>query len=313
MVQPAFDPRSYAAYTLVVAMLAAELAAVLLTDFRLSAGAFLPLFGVFMWMAMSGLLARRYGHPRMALFLEALSLPTLLGGLTSAGTSLLAAVSGPFVDHALSAADAAIGFDWLALFRFYQGHDWVTDLSRCAYTSFFLQLAVLPCLMVYRDQRALGWSFITAWALASLMTVCAFPFFPAYGPYILHGIVPGDLPHLYRTFPWEFGPSISGLRSGAIRDLGHGIGGLVSLPSFHGAAAVILGVTWLRQGAWAPPLVILNIAMFLASFVSGAHYLVDMLAGAAVGVVALIIAHLFVGRRKATLWRSSTHGSAKWV
>lgn len=295
--QPAFDPRSYIVYAIVATMLAAELAAIALTDFRLSAGAFLPLFGIFLWMAMSGLLARRYGHPRIALFLEVLSLPTLLGGLTAAGSSLLAAISGPFVDHALSAADAAIGFDWLALFRFYQRHDWVTDLSRVAYTSLFLQLAVLPCLMVYREQRSLAWTFVTAWALASLMAVCAFPFFPAFGPYLLHGIEPGDLPRLYRTFPWEFGPSISGLRSGAIRDLGHGTGGLISLPSFHGAAAFILGICWLRQGVRATALVLLNIAMFFASLVSGAHYLVDMLGGAALGVIALILAHRFVERR----------------
>lgn len=63
--------------------------------------------------------------------------------------------------------------------------------------------------------------------------------------------------------------------------------GLVSMPSFHAAAAVILGWVSLYLGWLRIPLVLLNVAMLLSTIISGSHYLVDLIAGAALAVMAI--------------------------
>jgi membrane-associated phospholipid phosphatase len=69
----------------------------------------------------------------------------------------------------------------------------------------------------------------------------------------------------------------------------HHLTGLVSFPSYHAVLAVMLvrafrGYGWITGAA-----VAMNIAVIISALVPGGHYLVDLIAGVAVAIVAIIV------------------------
>jgi membrane-associated phospholipid phosphatase len=81
------------------------------------------------------------------------------------------------------------------------------------------------------------------------------------------------------------------VREGALRALDSGtLGGIITFPSFHAAAAVLYlwafwSVWWMR-----PIALITNVGMLLATPIGGGHYFVDVLAGVGVAVLAIAAA-----------------------
>src|SRR3546814_12195667 len=89
------------------------------------------------------------------------------------------------------------------------------------------------------------------------------------------------------------------LRSGALRTLGsESLTGIITFPSFHAAAAVLLGWGFASFGRLGWPLVALNALMFVSAIVGGGHYLVDLIAGAAVALIGLWLAARLIDRPK---------------
>jgi len=88
---------------------------------------------------------------------------------------------------------------------------------------------------------------------------------------------------------WQAGV-IPALRAHQVHvvDLGH-LRGLVSAPSFHTAAAVLFIHTAWRSRDLRWPVLGINLAMLLATPVEGTHYLTDMILGAAVAAVAILL------------------------
>lgn len=284
------DPRSRPLYAIMLAAIAIELAVLSLSDFTVTLNVIVKIFFLLIWVAIAGLAIRRYGSPKIGGMLEAFALPPIVGALTAVSTVFLTTVSYPFADQMLADADKAIGFDWLSLFAVYRDYPMVVYLSDWAYSSIYLQLSVVAVSLFVVDRSQRGWEFMTAWALASLITVLIYPFFPASGPYLHFGVTPQDIPHFDVDFPWTTGDTITAIRDGSLRDLAKAMTGLVSFPSFHFAAAVlfawaILPVRWLRV-----PIVLLNIAMGFATIIIGSHYLVDLFAGAVVAALAIYAA-----------------------
>lgn len=286
---------------MVAAAALAEMAIILLSDFTFGKPVYFQMFASFAAVMCSGLLARRYGMARVGTALETLVLPLLAGAMISTGTFMTTAIARPFADTWLVAADQALGFDWRALFSVYQEHPRLVALSRYAYTSMFIQLPLIPLALVVLRREDRAWTFATAWAVAGAVCAAIHPFFPAAGPYVTFGIKPDDLPGLLRHFPWTTGPMIESIRSGELREITAAMGGLVSFPSFHAAAAIML--------AWAAaplrwigiPLMVLNVAMWCSTIISGSHYFVDILAGSVLAIAAIAIAKRLtdVGRRLA--------------
>ncbi len=288
------DPRSRPLYVLILGAAAIELAVLYLSDFTMSANVILKMFVLLVGIALAGLIIRRYGNPKIAGMLEAFALPPIVGALTAVSTVFLTTVSFPFADDMLSGLDQMLGFNWLTLFAVYQKYPAVLYLSDWAYSSIYLQLSVIAVALFWTDRASRGWTFMTAWALASLITVLIYPFFPAAGPYLQYGITPQDIPGFDVEFPWNTGPTIDAIRDGSIRDLAKAMAGLVSFPSFHFAAAVLfawaaLPLRWLRY-----PFILLNVAMGFATIIIGSHYLVDLFGGAVVAVTAIWLATIAV-------------------
>lgn len=296
------DRRSLVIHGMITFIVALELAYFAFSDFYLGAYTLGSLYTM-LWAAIFfALYLRRRHFTRMALFLEAFALPAIAGGLAVIATTFLAAESFPFVDQALNAADRALGFDFLALLQIYRDNPDLTVASQRIYISLNVQSIAVPMVLaLWRRDDAL-WTYLTAWYLALFTAVAIFPFAPAAGPYVLHGVQEDVFGSLQRFFPWKTGPTIEALRDGTMRDIGEAARGLVSIPSFHAIAGVLfIMATW--QFKWLRwPMLVLNVLMICSVIITGSHYLID----AITGVIAALAAWWISGRIVARLGRENS-------
>ena len=134
-------------------------------------------------------------------------------------------------------------------------------------------------------RRAEARLFIAAFWLAAILALLAFELVPAVGPlaFLYHrhiGYMPASALYQAELIPL--------LRHHAVHEIDMGaLHGLVCAPSFHTTSAVLyIWAAWpIRRLRW--PVALTNVAMLLATPVEGTHYFADMIAGAAVALLAL--------------------------
>jgi len=121
--------------------------------------------------------------------------------------------------------------------------------------------------------------------ITGLLTSAGVILFPALGPYNTFHAGPPD----------SFVPVMKHIKSG--KDLNFALNqmtGVVSFPSFHTAMALSYIWGFRRTGALGWAIAALNLTMLLAIPYFGGHYLVDMIAGAGVMVVSLVLTRLWL-------------------
>ena len=293
---PILDPRSRVIYGILVVIVVLESLYFAFSDFYLGAYALGSIYTM-IWLAiLFAFYLRRRHFTRIALIFEAFALPGIAGGLAVIATTFLAAESFPFVDKALNAADRALGFDFPSLLQIYRDNPDLTIASQRIYITFGVQSIAVPVLLAVCGRAERLWIYLTAWYLALFTAVAIFPFAPAAGPYVLHGVQEDVFGALQRFYPWKTGPTIEALRNGSMRDIGEAARGLVSIPSFHAIAGVLfIAATW--QFKWLKwPMLVLNILMIGTVIITGSHYLIDAIAGVATALAAWWIACRIVTR-----------------
>ncbi len=242
---------------------------------------------------------RRGGRERISTGLETIALLVVMAVALVGLQYPLAAVSGPMVDAALLRADRAMGFDWLAFARLF--HDpAVLDLLKRAYLSMSLQGALVLAVLSWRGDMTRAWQFATATFVLFLVSVLLFPIFPADGRFVLCGLRPPDIPVIGNFC--LYGPVLHHLKDGSLRVIDPSMAvGMVTFPSAHAAAGLLLiWAVWpirlLRL-----PFVILNIALCVGAIVIGSHYLIDIWGGAVVAAASIFAARKLVRSSPGTL------------
>lgn len=208
----------------------------------------------------------------------------ILSALTAA---LFATSARPYADAWLAAADRAIlpGFNWPATMVALERAPALLTVLTHAYGALQWEPLLLITLFCARGQDAAGWRLLAGWSIALLACVAAFPWFPAQGAYPFFGIAAERVPDVGVPIAWRVLPLIEGLRDGSIAVLDNmAIDGIITMPSFHAAGAVVLARAGWRAGGLRWPLTALNVAMIASAMPIGGHYLIDVLAGAAVGI-----------------------------
>jgi hypothetical protein len=225
-------------------------------------------------------IARALGLVRIALLTEYLC-------LSPAGTFALLVLSylamanaGAPVDSSLEAADHAMGFDWLALYHLLLPHPGLMSVMGALYNSILIQgiyCAVLLSLMERPGEMRALWRLTFT---ASFICCLAAMFFPALGPFQQfalesHGEFLPAMKHLLSKRDLVFTPSQ--------------LTGVICFPSLHTVLALAYpyGVRRIRPIFWL--LVAVNFLMLFTIPFFGGHYLSDMIAGAGVMLVAVII------------------------
>jgi PAP2 superfamily protein len=116
-------------------------------------------------------------------------------------------------------------------------------------------------------------------------------FVPAIGVYGALGLVASDFPNIVPQGYYDRLRDMPLLRDGSLRVLDlFQLAGVVTFPSFHAASAVLY-VWMLWPLRWLRPLNLLcNGAMLVATPIGGGHFFADVIAGAAIALVAISIA-----------------------
>jgi membrane-associated phospholipid phosphatase len=238
-----------------------------------------------------GLLARcAQPGSRLAAAIEGTALFAALCLLPSLASAALVKGGGDYIDPHLAALDGALFpyLDWRAmvlglpdfpilqqlLSRFYVALNWQAF--------FFLGVAFL-----IGRQRDMG-ALLNAWSIGLLLCILPFYWLPALGPYPYYGIGLEAVPGAQVGLPFQSPGKMEALRSGAMSAISHeSISGLVTIPSFHACGAVVFGWAFWRYRLLRWPMVAVNGLMFIAAVPIGGHYFVDVIAGGAVGALAV--------------------------
>ncbi|OAS26701.1 phosphatase PAP2 family protein [Methylobacterium platani] len=213
----------------------------------------------------------------------------LLAGLLAPLLSVVAASTNlPYRDEDLLALDAALfGFDWGHVVALAQTRSLLMEVLSHVYASLMQQLVILFALLLAAGRTARAQAFCLAWILTLAATIAIFPLVPALGGYLHHGVAQDDT-HVLVSAAWRHVDILGPARDGTLSALtGESLGGIVTFPSFHAAAAALLawGFWGLPVLRW--PALALNLAMLAATPVIGGHYLVDVVAGLVLAGLAL--------------------------
>lgn len=305
-----FDRRSFCTYLIVAAELLA--AAVLLPVFGFSltrsAAVALPLWAFLLCAA--AILLRRYGHVRFCTGMEATALIYGQGFAILFLLFPLTAISCPLADSRLASIDHALGFDWPGFARIFVGHDGAQQVLSFAYHSFNWQPVLIVVALCSINQVARCWQFVAAGTIAAAVTSMLYPFAPALGSFAYFHARAADFPALRAG--GEFGSVIQSIKAGTRTISPKLFQGLISFPSYHAASAVIFAWAMWPFRRMRLVFLSLNIVMCVAALVLGEHYLIDVIAGAAVGAVSVLAAKLLIREvSPVNVWLREDHSQAQ--
>ncbi len=202
---------------------------------------------------------------------------------------LASATATPLQDQTLAAVDELFRFDW-RYFHALMNRPIVSTVLVWSYHFIGPQL-----LMVYALHAAFGDAdkaieLNTLTAVSSVFVGWGMVFWPAAGAYSLYQTEPG-----YFTAAagmWHY-HELELLRSGEPFPLAiERAQGLTTFPSFHSALGIIVTYSlreWRRIFYVA---VLINTLMIISTIPEGGHYLIDVVAGIAIGVVAVAIVRM---------------------
>lgn len=207
--------------------------------------------------------------------------------------------SGDYIDPWLVAIDQTLFpfYDWKAVATTLPDYPTLYMVLNNSYNSLTWQPILFILITVgFGQVRDLS-VFITAWTLGLLGCILPFHWLPALSPLPYYGISQTDLPGHLTALPWRFVPVIEGMRNGTTPALDvESLTGMVTIPSFHACGATILLWAYWRHRVLRWPFVILNILMALAAVPVGSHYIIDIIAGVTVGVLAAMGAEVLTQR-----------------
>jgi membrane-associated phospholipid phosphatase len=189
----------------------------------------------------------------------------------------------PLADPWFAWFDAMLGFDWTAWFDFVHHHALLTRLLVFAYRTLALQLVITIFALPLSGMTQRTQEFLWASAIDLLITVVLAALLPAESAWVWHHAVEQVAPG-----PWQ---DFQAMRAGSLAMLDlQQLRGLVTFPSFHVSAAVLLA--WAARGTrFAFLSLVLNLLMIVSTLSEGGHYLADVVGGLAVAAVAIAAAH----------------------
>jgi membrane-associated phospholipid phosphatase len=206
-------------------------------------------------------------------------------------TYVLTSINLPLMDTSLLAWDRALGLDFRKYLNFVIDHPRFLSALAFGYTSITWQiLGIIVVLPLAGHYRRTG-EAICAFALALMVTTCISVLVPAIGVYGTLGLVVSDFPNFEPQGYYDTLRDVPLLRAGSLHALSLSqLVGVLTFPSFHAASALLYiwafwPVRWLSLF-----LVPCNVVMIASTPIGGGHYFVDVIAGMAVAVAAIIAA-----------------------
>jgi hypothetical protein len=216
--------------------------------------------------------------PRLAFILLSIAQLELLFLLATPLTYILASANLPMQDANLARLDQLLGLDWRAYYRFVYERPALVPYIYIGYAMITWPTLGVPIVLGLTKHYFRLQQFTLACMLTVVATALISSLLPAFG-----------------TF-YEYGISV---RDGSLRVLDFKtLGGIITFPSFHAAAAIL--ALWAFWSVWwmRPLALIANGGMLLATPLVGGHYFVDVFAGVALAMLAIAAAQRIGGRSR---------------
>ena len=206
-------------------------------------------------------------------------------------TYVAASTNLPMQDANLLAIDRAFGLDWAAYVGFADDRPALATWLNCGYNMIRWPIFAIPVVLAATGRYQRIEEFTFAFGLALIVTTIISGLVPAIGVFQQVGLDPISIKNLNLQPYLDQLRDLPPTRDGVLRHLDLlNLGGIVTFPSFHAASAVLYA--WaLWPVRWMRPIVVLAFtAMLAATPINGGHYLIDIIAGTAIAVLAIVAA-----------------------
>lgn len=222
---------------------------------------------------------RLFGQKRGGMMAEFLALTLVMAMAFTVLSYLCMASSGALVDRQLLAIDTALGFNWLAGWNLLTAHPLMLQASVLLYNSLTWQALYFGLLLGLMGRvaqmREVFWILFVCALLTGVVAIAL----PAYGPFEIFGL----------SSRGSFLPDMHLLKSGLLSfELGK-LTGVICFPSFHTVMALCYAYGFRKTGLIGHVFAGMNLVMLLTVPFIGGHYLIDMIAGAAVMLLSLAL------------------------
>jgi hypothetical protein len=248
--------------------------------------------------------------PRLAFALLSIAQLELLFLFAAPLTYILASANLPMQDANLARLDQLLGFDWRAYYRFVYERPALVPYVYLGYAMITWPTFGVPIVLGLTKHYFRLQQFTLACMLTVVVTALISSLLPAVGTFHEYGISP-DLP-VFRASGYLIQlHELPLVRDGSLRVLDfRNLGGIITFPSFHAAAAVL--ALWALWGVWwmRPLALIANVGMLLATPLVGGHYFVDVFAGIALAMLAVVAARRIGGQSTRAVARKMTQSPA---
>jgi len=183
----------------------------------------------------------------------------------------------PLWDDLLIHIDQALGFDWMTVCRWLLSMPPVVQVLNLAYEALLPEVAVVLLVLVFVSPDGAR-RFTTALILSLLPTIAILWLMPVEGAFAHYQVASPDFVTIFRQLRLHELTTIP-----AITD------GIISFPSYHACAAVLLAYLVRPIPIAFPVVIIVNGLMVAATPLFGGHYLTDVLAGIVVAAVTIVL------------------------
>jgi hypothetical protein len=234
--------------------------------------------------------------PKITFILGATGQLLIIPVLMTPLTYIAAAANLPMQDVALNAFDRALGLDWIAYFNFVYHHHALLFTTVLAYSMIGWPVFGVPLVLGWTGKYRRMQEFTLAFGIALVATTIISTLLPAMGTYALLDFIPD--PNIFTPGAYlEQLRDLPLVRDGSLRTLDfNALAGIITFPSFHAAAAVLYLWAFLPVRWIGPVALVVNVAMLLATPICGGHYFVDVFAGIATAVLAIMAARRISNR-----------------
>jgi hypothetical protein len=248
--------------------------------------------------------------PRLAFILLSIAQLELLGLFATPLSYILASANLPMQDANLARLDQLLSLDWRAYYRFVYERPALVPYIYLGYAMITWPTFGVPIVLGLTKHYFRLQQFTLACMLTVVATALISSLLPAVGTFYEYGISP-DLP-VFRASGYLIQlHELPLVRDGSLRVLDFKtLGGIITFPSFHAAAAVL--ALWAFWGVWwmRPLALIANVGMLLATPLVGGHYFVDVFAGIALAMLAIAAAQRIGGRSTRAVARNMAQNPA---
>ena len=197
----------------------------------------------------------------------------------------------PLIDSVLFDFDQTIGFNWPNAFVTVMSAPWLRYPLMIAYNSTQMQVILMAVALSLAGVTARQDKFLLSFLIGGVLSIAIWSLYPSFGAatFVYSTVASANLPHL--DLVYNFVKPQLALRSGVLSSIDLSkMTGLVGAPSFHTVMALVTVRAVAGLGKWFWPVAAWNVLVLASIPVLGGHHVTDMIAGAVVAAVAIVVA-----------------------